>query len=220
YKIYFFILYHPIKAFFILVLIVSSFSFVDKFILPKKERELSPIIQIVIKDSESIPDYISNTKSKEVFLSQNPSLKDLFEKMATEYPLKSGLNFGKPEYIAGVATVEKDWGEYMEKILKEDSEELLKKANSCKIIDVKSKMQCFIEKINYVFKIIDSQSENCTLNLINNKDFYNNLYEVIYFAFYDDEYDKNLKKEEYFFSKAYYAARVYFLANKQCFIME
>ncbi|EKK4583738.1 hypothetical protein NTL21_001787, partial [Campylobacter jejuni] len=67
---------------------------------------------------------------------------------------------------------------------------------------------------------IDSQSENCTLNLINNKDFYNNLYEVIYFAFYDDEYDKNLKKEEYFFSKAYYAARVYFLANKQCFIME
>lgn len=30
--------------------------------------------------------------------------------MATEYPLKSGLNFGKPEYIAGVATVEKDWG--------------------------------------------------------------------------------------------------------------
>lgn len=38
--------------------------------------------------------------------------------MATEYPLKSGLNFGKPEYIAGVATVEKDWGEYMEKNFK------------------------------------------------------------------------------------------------------
>ncbi|MCW1566680.1 hypothetical protein OLT21_07290 [Campylobacter jejuni] len=112
---------------------MSSFSFVDKFILPKKERELSPIIQIVIKDSESIPDYISNTKSKEVFLSQNPSLKDLFEKMATEYPLKSGLNFGKPEYIAGVATVEKDWGEYMEKILKEDSEELLKKLTLVKL---------------------------------------------------------------------------------------
>ncbi|XAK34819.1 hypothetical protein AAID95_03095 [Campylobacter coli] len=140
--------------------------------------------------------------------------------MATEYPLKSGLNFGKPEYIAGVATVEKDWGEYMEKTLKEDGKELLKKANSCKIIDAKSKMQCFIEKINYVFKIIDSQSENCTLDLINNKDFYNNLYEVIYFAFYDDEYDKNLKKEEYFFSKAYYAARVHFLASKQCFRMD
>ncbi|WP_171050536.1 hypothetical protein [Campylobacter helveticus] len=185
--------------------------------MPKKEKQPSPIIQIAIKDSESIPDYISNTKSKEIFLSQKPSLKDLLEKISTEYPLKSGLNFGKPEYIAGVATVEKDWGEYIEKILKEDSEELLRKANSCEIINAKSKMQCFIEKINYVFKVIDSQRKNCTLDFVNNEDFYNNLYSVIYFTFYDDEYDRSLKKEGYFFSKAYYAARVYFLANKQCF---
>lgn len=196
---------------------MSSFSFVYEFILPKKEKQPSPIIQIAIKDSESIPDYISNTKSKEIFLSQKPSLKDLLEKISTEYPLKSGLNFGKPEYISGVATVEKDWGEYIEKILKEDSEELLRKANSCEIINAKSKMQCFIEKINYVFKVIDSQRKNCTLDFVNNEDFYNNLYSVIYFAFYDDEYDRSLKKEGYFFSKAYYAARVYFLANKQCF---
>ncbi|MCR2063071.1 hypothetical protein [Campylobacter helveticus] len=196
---------------------MSSFSFVYEFILPKKEKQPSPIIQIAIKDSESIPDYISNTKSKEIFLSQKPSLKDLLEKISTEYPLKSGLNFGKPEYIAGVATVEKDWGEYIEKILKEDSEELLRKANSCEIINAKSKMQCFIEKINYVFKVIDSQRKNCVLDFVNNEDFYNNLYSVIYFAFYDDEYDRSLKKEGYFFSKAYYAARVYFLANKQCF---
>lgn len=210
YRIYFFILNYPLRAFLILILIVSGFSFIEKAFIEVKQ--LYETTQYMIQDSQNLQNLINNTKSKEEFLSKKPDVKDLLKKMIEEYPLKSGLNF-KPEYTDNASILDKDYENFLKSIAKVDKDELLKIANSCKITDSKSKMECYVQKMSYVLKFLIWEQENaCKIDIVYDKDFYDNLYDVVYFAFYDDEYDGSLEKESYIFSKMYYMAR--YIARK------
>lgn len=74
-------------------------------------------------------------------------------------------------------------------------------------------MECYVQKMSYVLKFLIWEQENtCKIDIVYDKDFYDNLYDVVYFAFYDDEYDGSLEKESYIFSKMYYMAR--YIARK------
>lgn len=210
YRIYFFILNYPLRAFLILILIVSGFSFIEKAFIEIKQ--LYETTQYMIQDSQNLQNLINNTKSKEEFLSKKPDVKDLLKKMIEEYPLKSELNF-KPEYTDNASILDKDYENFLKSIAKVDKDELLKIANSCKITDSKSKMECYVQKMSYVLKFLIWEQENtCKIDIVYDKDFYDNLYDVVYFAFYDDEYDGSLEKESYIFSKMYYMAR--YIARK------
>lgn len=210
YRIYFFILNYPLRAFLILILIVSGFSFIEKAFIEVKQ--LYETTQYMIQDSQNLQNLINNTKSKEEFLSKKPDVKDLLKKMIEEYPLKSELNF-KPEYTDNASILDKDYENFLKSIAKVDKDELLKIANSCKITDSKSKMECYVQKMSYVLKFLIWEQENtCKIDIVYDKGFYDNLYDVVYFAFYDDEYDGSLEKESYIFSKMYYMAR--YIARK------
>lgn len=84
YRIYFFILNYPLRAFLILILIVSGFSFIEKAFIEVKQ--LYETTQYMIQDSQNLQNLINNTKSKEEFLSKKPDVKDLLKKMIEEYP--------------------------------------------------------------------------------------------------------------------------------------
>ena len=221
YKIYFFIFNYPIRTFFILILIVSVFSFIEIAFFTKMKK-LDEVTQYIIQDSQNLQNFIDNTKSKEDFLSKKLNVKDLLKKIIEEYPLKLGLNFGKPEYTDNASILKKDFKIFLKNIAKVDKDELLKTANSCKIVDSKSKMECYVQKMSYVLKFLIWEQENaCKIDIIYHKAFYDNFYDVIYFAFYDDEYDDSLKKESYIFSQMYYMTR--YIARKvlnQCFGLE
>ena len=206
------------KICFILLICLSHLLFGND--ARKDSQGIQAITDELIQTLEASNYLMSNTKSKEEFLAQPKDSKTLLRKILNEFPLKSGLNEGMPESLkmpkGEIKTAEADFKHFLREQSGKNTQERLALVLSCKMTDSKTKMLCHNQKILYVFQVLMDFKENvCDIAIIADKGFETQLYKVVYFAFYDEQYDRSLA-EEYNFSRMYYIIRELLTKYGQC----
>lgn len=207
-----------LKNFLIVLFFLTHILFAND--ATKDSKRIETITNDLINTLEISNALMANTVSKEEFLAQSQDSKTLLRKILNEFPLKSGLNEGMPESLkmpkGEIKTAEADFKHFLREQSGKNTQERLALVLSCKMTDSKTKMLCHNQKILYVFQVLMDFKENvCDIAIIADKGFETQLYKVVYFAFYDEQYDRNLA-EEYNFSRMYYIIRELLTKYGQC----